>query len=211
VTVRDADLPPSANWYSEKFVGSIRTSVVDFDSGYDQISLAGYSQDIMTFYMPLGLLRITTLPQGRINSVSQFQCAEIGPGWWIRAESEYDREEVMPGVRRHIMKHLQNLDAVLAEVKLAGGTVSGTMRQLVKEGVELVGHCCTGEGRYPIKEKIMGWETCHNQKDVRAFLGMCAYLTIAIGLKNMRYLSCYWPSCLRKENRFGGRKSSSKP
>ena len=78
VTIRDAGLPPSANLYSEKFTGSTRTSVIDFDSGYDQVSLIWHSRDITTFHTPLGLLQMTTLPQGGTNSVSQFQrCAEI--------------------------------------------------------------------------------------------------------------------------------------
>jgi len=99
-------------------------------------------------------------------------------------ESEYDEVEVMPGVRWHIMEHLQNFDAVLAEIELAGDTVSGTKLQLAKKGVELVGYWCTKEGRYPKVEKIMGRETCRNQKDVRAFLG-----TIVTGLRGMRRLS----------------------
>jgi hypothetical protein len=52
----------------------------------------------------------------------------------------------------------------------------------IREEVELVGYWYTKDGRYPMKEdvvKIMGWETGNNQKDVRAFLGMCAYY-------------CYW-------------------
>ena len=44
------------------------------------------------------------------------------------------------------MEHLQNLDAVLYEIELAGGTVSGTKLQLVQKGVELVTYWCTSDG-----------------------------------------------------------------
>ena len=44
------------------------------------------------------------------------------------------------------MEHLQNLDAVLFEIELAEGTVSGTKLQLAKESVELVGYWCTRDG-----------------------------------------------------------------
>ena len=196
VTIRDAGLPPSAGAFSEKFTGSTRQSLLDFDSGYDQVVLAWRSRDITSFHTPLGLLRMTTLPQGGTNSVSQFQrCAEIVLARVVKfaepyvddvpvrgAQDDYGGEEVMLGVRRHIMGHLQNLDAVLAEIELAGGTVSGSKLHLVKEGVEILGYWCTKEGRYPTEEKvekITGWKACYNQKDVRTFLGLCAYY-------------CYW-------------------
>jgi hypothetical protein len=75
VTIRDAGLPPSANLFSERFTGSTRMSLLDFDSGYDQISLAWWSRDITTFATQLGLLQMTTLPQGATNSPAQFQQA----------------------------------------------------------------------------------------------------------------------------------------
>jgi len=78
----------------------------------------------------------------------------------------------------HIMEHLQNLNAVLYEIKLAGGTVSGMKLQLVQKGVELVRYWCTSDGQYPMQDKvnkINGWKTCHNLKDVQAFLGLCTY------------------------------------
>jgi len=35
VTIRDANLPPSVNEFSEQFAGMKITSLVDFFSGYD--------------------------------------------------------------------------------------------------------------------------------------------------------------------------------
>ena len=71
-TVRDANLPPSADKFSEEFAGCQVASLIDFFSGYDQVELDVESRDLTGFQTPLGLLRMTTLPQGATNSVEQF-------------------------------------------------------------------------------------------------------------------------------------------
>jgi hypothetical protein len=73
VTIRDANLPPSVDEFSEEFAGCSVASLVDFFSGYDQLTLAEKSRDLTAFYTPgLGLLRQTTLLQGATNSVAVF-------------------------------------------------------------------------------------------------------------------------------------------
>ena len=71
-TVRDANLPPSVDEFSEEFAGCQMASMIDFFSGYDQIELDIKSRDLTGFQTPIGLLRMTTLPQGATNSVAQF-------------------------------------------------------------------------------------------------------------------------------------------
>ena len=72
VTVRDANLLPAVDEFSEEFAGCTIASLIDFFSGYDQVELAPESRDLTAFWTPLGLLRQTTLLQGRTNSVAQF-------------------------------------------------------------------------------------------------------------------------------------------
>lgn len=72
VTVRDANLPPSADEFSEKFGCCAISSLIDFFSGYNQVKLNEESRDLSGFMTPLGLMRMTTLPQRAINSVAQF-------------------------------------------------------------------------------------------------------------------------------------------
>jgi len=62
VTIRDANLPPSVDEFSEQFAGMKVTSLVDFFSGYDQILLDERDRDLTSFITPLGLFRQTTLP-----------------------------------------------------------------------------------------------------------------------------------------------------
>lgn len=70
VTVRDANLPPFADKFSEKFAGCAISSLIDFFSGYNQVELDKESRDLTGFMTPLGLMRMTTLPQGATNSIA---------------------------------------------------------------------------------------------------------------------------------------------
>ncbi len=63
MTIRDANLPPSINEFSEKFIEYIITSLIDFFSGYDQIKLNEKSRNLTAFHSPIELLRMITLPQ----------------------------------------------------------------------------------------------------------------------------------------------------
>jgi len=44
--------------------------IIDLFSGYDQIELDVRSRDLTGFQTPIGLLRMTTLPQGATNLVA---------------------------------------------------------------------------------------------------------------------------------------------
>ncbi len=79
---------------------------------------------------PLGLMRMTTLPQGATNSVAQFVqivLKILAPHLRDRAKlflddlgvkgskTKYNNEEVAPGIRRYVFEHIQNLDKVMAD------------------------------------------------------------------------------------------------
>jgi hypothetical protein len=70
VTIKDANLLPSADEFAEEFAGMLVGSFMDFFSGYDQMGLAEKFRDMTAIYTPLGLLRQITILQGAINSVS---------------------------------------------------------------------------------------------------------------------------------------------
>jgi len=72
VTIRDANLPPSADEFSEHFAGCAIASLVDCFSSYDQLPLAEKCRDMTGFMTSYGLLRHTRILQGATNSVAQF-------------------------------------------------------------------------------------------------------------------------------------------
>ena len=198
VTLRDATLPPMADDFAENFAGCSVASLVDWFSGYDQISLDLKSRDYTAFQTALGLMRMTRLPQGATNSVGQFirinnqiLQAQIphnaepfvddvgvkGP------KTKYDNEMVAPGIRRFIKEHLQALDEVLADYERAGVTISGAKSQFAMPGIRIVGYICDYDGRHPDTAKvikIVDWPPCQDVSGARAFIGVCVYYRIWI-------------------------------
>lgn len=195
VTIRDANLPPSVDELSEALAGCHIMSLLDFHSGYDQVELDKSSRDITAFQTPLGLLRMTTLPQGATNSVAQFvrisskimakhrdrtyvfvdDVAVKGP------KTNYASKEVFPGVRQFVWEHILDLDRILASVERAGATIAGDKVELGVYELEVVGYICDKHGRRPTSskvEKLWKRDECVSVTDARAFMGLCTYYRV---------------------------------
>ena len=142
-TLEDAGVLPNVEEFSEALPGLPIFSLIDFHSGYDQKVLNKESRDYMAFQTTQGMYRPTRLVQGATNSVSAFVrltrkilspnlggIAEVfindigvkGPRFTYNDE-EVELPAGLPGVRRIILEHLQNLDTVLTDVERAGGTI----------------------------------------------------------------------------------------
>jgi hypothetical protein len=176
------------------------TPLIDFFSGYDQIEFDSRCRDLTAFMTPLGLLRQTNLPQpqGATNSVAQFVrivvkiladldptvCQPFPDDVGVKGPySRYQDIEVIPGVRRFVLGHNQNLDKVLADIERSGATISGEKSQFCMEGIKIVGFVCDARGRSPESAKIarvVDWEPCRDLAGARAFIGLCVYFRIWI-------------------------------
>jgi len=92
-------------------------------------------------------------------------------------------EEVAPGIRKYVLEAIILLDKILADIKGAGGTISGKKSEFLKEQIKIVAYVCGIDGRTPEEAKItkiIGWPACTDLTDVRAFLGICVYYRIWI-------------------------------
>ena len=198
VTIKDANMPPSADAFAEEFAGMQIGSYIDLFSGYDQVPLEENSRDMTAIQTPFGLLRQTTLLQGATNSVAQFvrvlyrileeQFPHVAQPYLddIAVKGTRDRyndEEVpgFPGCRRFVMEHLRNLDRTLADLERAGVTIAGGKSKFCMAGLKIVGYVCDSDGRHPTSEKIeviLDWPDCQNVTEARAFLGVCVYYRI---------------------------------
>ena len=69
VTIKGASLPLLSEEYSQGFTGFPLLSWLDLFSEYDLCELDPSSQDMIAFQTPLGLLRMTALPQEYTNGV----------------------------------------------------------------------------------------------------------------------------------------------
>ena len=196
-SIRDANLPPSVDEFSEEFAGCQMASMIDFFSGYDQIELDVRSRDLTGFQTPIGLLRMTTLPQGATNSVAQFvrivtkiledlipeDCLPFLDDIGVKGPlTSYEGREVLPGIRQYVMEHIQSLDRTLVRLERAGCTI-GPKSQFCMDGINIVGFVCGAEGRSPDSAKvikILEWKPCSDIGEARAFIGVCVYYRIWI-------------------------------
>ena len=197
VTIRDANIPPNIEQFAEEFAGMQAVSLVDMQSGYDQLELDKSSRDLTGFQTPLGLLRNCTVIMGGTNSVAQF-CRTMGiilddlydicrvfvDDIGVKGpRSRYHEEESLPGVRRYILESIQNLDRVMYNVELAGGCMSGAKSQFVVEQLKIVGFICGPDGRLPEATKVLKiveWPACCSIEEARAFIGICVYFRLWI-------------------------------
>ncbi|KAH5702140.1 hypothetical protein HBI20_255490 [Parastagonospora nodorum] len=199
VTVRDANMPPNADEFSEEFAGCQVVSLIDFFSGYDQVALHPESRPMTAFFTPShGLVQQCTLPMGTTNSVAEFvrvvtkilqnliphccmpymdDIAVKGP------KTDYGGELMELGIRRFIGEHIINIDRVLRNLELAGATASGFKSDWCYDSMGIVGYVVDKQGRHPAPKKIAKitqWPACACPKDVRMFLGVCVYYRIWI-------------------------------
>jgi hypothetical protein len=199
VTVRDANLPPNPDEFSEEFAGCQVVSLIDFFSGYDQVELHPISRPLTAFFTPThGLVQQCTLPMGTTNSVAEFvrvvtkilqdlvphccmpymdDIAVKGP------KTDYAGELLEPGIRRFIGEHIVNIDRVLRNLEMAGATASGLKSDWCYDSMGVVGYVVDKHGRHPADKKvrkITEWPPCTSPRDVRMFVGLCVYYRIWI-------------------------------
>lgn len=194
-TIKDALVPPASADFSREFGMCKVLSLLDFFSGYDQVTLHENSRDMTTFATLLGLFRYCRLPMGATNSVAQFMrvmlrmfhdliphvCSPFLDDIAIKGpNTTYEDEEVegLPGVRKYIAEHIRNTDQVLLNVELAGGTISAAKSEWCKKKVDIVGYFCGTDGRQPQDrkiEKLYRLLEVKNLSDVRSLMGLCVY------------------------------------
>jgi hypothetical protein len=207
VTIRDAGLPPILDDFVEPFAGRQCYTVFDMLSGFDARKLDPASRDLTAFWTPLGLLRITSLPQGFTNSPAEFQKCMVfilrdeipdvanifiddlpikGPATqYLDEKGNPETIPDNPGIRRFIWEHANDVHRVMHRVKCAGGTFCPTKGQICKPKVTILGQTCTPEGRLPLDDKvkkILNWPIPETPKEIRGFLGLCG--TVRIWIKD---------------------------
>ena len=207
ITIRDAGLPPVLDDFVEPYAGRQCYTVFDLFWGFDARKVAPESRDLTSFWTPLGLLRITSMPMGFTNSPAEFQKCMVfilqdeipkianifiddlpikGP--MSRYEDKNGNPETLPenpGIRRFIWEHANDVHRIMHRVGHAGGTFSPKKTQIARPEVIIVGQKCTPQGRLPEDskvQKILNWPLLTSATEVRQFLGLCG--TVRIWIKN---------------------------
>jgi len=169
------------------------------------MALAEIYRDLTAFQTPLGLLRMTTLPQGYTNGVQVFDRVmkkilkdqisakqgkpfinDVGvkpPTRSLFLDSSGKPIEVAPGIRRYIVETIISINKVMADIERAGETMSGAKSEFLMEQLKIVAYVCGIDWRSPKEtktRKITNWPPCIDLSDVRVFVRLCVYFRIWI-------------------------------
>ncbi|MBW0521700.1 hypothetical protein O181_061415 [Austropuccinia psidii MF-1] len=143
---------------------------------------------------------LTRLPRGAKPSVAFYQ-AQIT--WILKEEipehlgvliddggikgprSTYQHETLKenPLIRRFFWEYAVTLERILVRIEEAGLTTSGSKFSCCVPALDLVGHVVSFGGRKISKQKINKIQNCPRpttKKEVRGFLGLCAYVRMSI-------------------------------
>ncbi|MBW0501430.1 hypothetical protein O181_041145 [Austropuccinia psidii MF-1] len=88
-----------------------------------------------------------------------------------------------PQIRRFIWEYAINLERILFRIEEAGLTISGSKFACCVPALDIVGNVVSFKGRTISKQKvkkIQNWPTPLNNKEIRGFLVLCAYVSIFI-------------------------------
>ena len=67
----------------------------------------------------------------------------------------YSNEEVEPGIRRYVLKHIQSLDKILINLERANYTVSGVKSRFCITNLKIVRYIYNTKDRRPDTAKII--------------------------------------------------------
>ncbi|GBG64711.1 hypothetical protein CBR_g46254 [Chara braunii] len=207
---RDRIVCDSRDWKAdeEKVVnyldGKIRIHVADYSSGpyaspwFCFVKPNGTLRPMTAMHTPRGLIHMNIAPQGWTNAVAMVQrhmvraMQPISPhitqpyidDLAVKGPKEKDEQEVMPGIRRFVWDHVQDLCKVLDLLKEHNLTASGSKSRQCMSGATILGFVCDERVRRPdTKEtnKILKWPTLFQTiTEVRSFLGTCGFWKIFI-------------------------------
>ncbi|GBG75133.1 hypothetical protein CBR_g19646 [Chara braunii] len=198
VTVRDAGGLPNADALSESCARRSIISLINLYSGYDQFLVYPPDRSVTAMHTPRGLFHMNVAPQGWTNAVAMVQghmirvMQTVSPhitqpyidDLAVKGPKEKEEDEVMPGVRRFVWKHVQDIDKVLGLLEEHNLTASGPKSKHCMREATILGFVCNKRGRRPdVKkmDKIVEWSVPFQSiTNVRSFLGTCGFWRIFV-------------------------------
>ncbi len=198
VIIRDANLFFAIDEFSEEFVDCAIVSFVNLFFEYDQLSLIEKCRDMIAFMTSFDLMRMTTIFMKAINSVIQFvrvinkiiadhvfhhALLFVNNIKMKESKITYNDEFIVSEIRRYVMKHIQWLNDVLANIERIDCIIFEKKSQFCCEELRVIEFVCDVEKRHSDTTKIikiLNWSSCQNVVDVREFIEICVFYRVFI-------------------------------
>jgi hypothetical protein len=100
-----------------------------------------------------------------------------------KSKITYNDEFIVSEIRRYVMKHIQWLNDVLANIERVDCTIFEKKSQFCCEELRVVEFVCDVERRHSDTAKmikILNWFSCQNVADVREFIEICVFYRVFI-------------------------------
>jgi hypothetical protein len=100
-----------------------------------------------------------------------------------KSKITYNDEFIVSEIRRYVMKHIQWLNDVLANIKKIDCTIFEEKSQFCCEELRVIEFVCDVERRHSNTTKvikILNWFSCQDAVDVREFIEICVFYRIFI-------------------------------
>ncbi|GBG86999.1 hypothetical protein CBR_g44454 [Chara braunii] len=198
VMIRDAGGLPNADALSESCADRPIISLIDLYSGYDQFPVCLPDRPMTAMHTPRGLIHMNVAPQGWTNTVAMVQrhmvCVmqTVSPhvtqpyidDFVVKGQKKKDETEVMPGVRKFVWDHIQDIAWILDILRDYNLTASGLKSKHCIRETTILGFVCNESGCRPdIKKtnKILEWPVpFESVSEIRSFLGTCDFWRVFI-------------------------------
>lgn len=152
VSIQDATLLPNITEFAEWFVGYSIYGLLDMLSGFDAQFVHPDYTFLQAFHSPAGPREQTTMVQGYTNLLQEYQQSfdhSISQHQeWARAfvndcglkgpPSQYDNEEIHPGIGRYVWEYVECLNSLLGMLIIVGCTTSGPKAILAAINLQII-------------------------------------------------------------------------
>jgi hypothetical protein len=118
-------------------------------------------------------------------------------------KTTYNNEEIIPRIRRYILKYIIWMDEILTNLKKARCTISGAKSQFYMSRLRIIKFICdTLKQHSNISKiiKIVKWLPPNNITEIKAFIKMIIYYRMFV--KNFAIIAAPIYSLIRKGIRF---------
>ncbi|GBG82035.1 hypothetical protein CBR_g34216 [Chara braunii] len=171
---------------------------MEIDHSDNGVLMGANSRPMTAMHTRRGMIHMNVAPQGWTNAVAMVErhmvraMQSVSPhitqpyidDLVVKGPKEKDEQEVMPGIRRFVWDHVQDLCKVLDLLKEHNLTASGTKSRYCMRGATILGFVCDEKGRRPDTKKtnkILEWTTPFETiTEVRSFLGTCGFWKVFI-------------------------------